>query len=162
MEDKKEFLEAIEELEKDDEFKELTEDNEELAFIMDNLSAPEKKQILSHGYNMEEVKKMLTVILNMFKSLEGDIPQFDKQYNMVLELLHSNVKKGKERMFKEMKKEMKSGITLEDYYNKIYRDFELKYADKFAETRYNEKEKKSFQIGARLTVCTLFMLSNSK
>lgn len=156
-----EFNKIAEEAKEDENLKKLFEDNEDLEFILSTMSTEEKKKITQSGHTVDEIKNLLNLFMNMFEEIKEQVPDYEKQHTMIVDMLHSVSKRARDKMFIEIQKEIKKnpGITLEEYYDQVYPDYKLKIVDKFSESRYNDKDKRGLQIGAKIVVAVLYMLN---
>ena len=138
------------------------ESNEDIKVIFDLLSKEDKSKLLSSGYSLEEVKKFLVHFLTIYDLIIKDMdPEIYKQKTtMILQLLHIQVKTGKDNIYNRAAKAIKDNpdISLKEFYDKEIKEFKKVFKDTFEQSEYDEKNLRLAKFIAKVTVATMSIL----
>lgn len=146
--------------EEDEELKELFgEENEELKYIFSTMKKSEMKKLMETGVPIEDIKKVLNGLLNIFNYIIEDMGE--KKYKAKRELLgsvlHNVYKTNMDKIYKQMKRDISSkpDITLKEFYDKKFPEYKTKSGDSFNTMILNERQKKNMDITLKMSVAVL-------
>ena len=165
-EELKQYNKELEELiNEDEEVKKLLSDSEadqDIKVIFELMSDEDKKKLLSSGYSIEELKKFLTQFMTIYELIikDMDVNTYKQKSTMILQLLHIQIKAGKEGIYKRAAKAIKENpdISLKEFYDKDIKEFKRVYKDTFENSEYDEKNLRLMRFVAKIVVASLNVL----